>query len=70
MSGPTTRTESTPAALGFSMPTVADLDPRHDMRRKVEASVTAIAHGSGAVILGRGAVVVLAGASTAYHVRL
>jgi cytidylate kinase len=57
------------AGLGFPIPDTDDLNPREAMRARIEASVTRIAQ-SGGVILGRGAVVVLAGAPFAFHVRL
>jgi cytidylate kinase len=58
------------AGLGFPVPAAADLDPYEDMRATVEASIRRIARGSGGVILGRGAVVVLGRAPNAFHVRL
>jgi cytidylate kinase len=58
------------AALGIPVPVAADLNPSDEIRRTVEASVKRIANGTGGVILGRGAVVVLAGAPNAFHVRL
>lgn len=48
----------------------ADSDPRRQLRRQVEASVNEIMAGTGGVILGRAAAVVLAGRPGAFHVRL
>jgi cytidylate kinase len=58
------------AAMGFPIPNAADLDPSDVMRRRIEVSVLGIAQGGGGVILGRGAVAVLAGDPAAFHVRL
>ncbi len=58
------------AALGVPVPAANDLNVRDRMRRTVESSVKRIASGSGGVILGRGAVVVLADAPGAFHIRL
>jgi cytidylate kinase len=58
------------AAMGFPIPNAADMDPSDIMRRRIEVSVLGIAQGTGGVILGRGAAVVLAGDPTAFHVRL
>jgi len=54
--------------LGLPVPTGDDLGD--DVRQQVERSVCAIAAGAGGVILGRAAMVVLAGHPMAYHVRL
>lgn len=58
------------AALGVPVPAAADLNTRDQMQRTVEASIKRIASGAGGVILGRGAVVVLAQHPCAFHVRL
>jgi hypothetical protein len=47
-----------------------DLDPRGQLRRQVETSVWRVANGTGGVILGRAAAVVLGGHATAFHVRV
>ena len=54
--------------LGLPVPTGDDLGD--DVRQQVERSVCDIAAGAGGVILGRAAMVVLAGHPMAYHVRL
>jgi len=54
--------------LGLPVPSGEDLGD--DVKRQVERSVADIAAGSGGVILGRGAMVVLAGHPAAFHVRL
>lgn len=48
----------------------ADSDPRRQLRRQVETSVTEISTTTGGVILGRAAAVVLAGRPEAFNVRL
>ena len=58
---------------GLGLPTSSpdDMDPRRQLRRRVEDSVTRIAtEPEGGVILGRAAAVVLAAAPRAFHVRL
>ena len=54
--------------LGLPVPTGEDLGDH--VKEQVERSVAAIAAGAGGVILGRGAMVILAGAPGAFHVRL
>jgi cytidylate kinase len=54
--------------LGLPVPTGDDLGDH--IRAQVERSIRDIAAGTGGVILGRGAMVVLAGHPTAFHVRL
>jgi cytidylate kinase len=54
--------------LGLPVPDAGDL--RDPVRRQVEANLTELATGEGAVILGRGAAIVLAGDPAAFHVRL
>lgn len=58
------------AGLGFPVPMAADLDPLEEMRQRVETSIRRIARATGGVILGRGAVVVLADQPTVFNVRL
>ncbi len=58
------------AALGLAVYDVRDLDPLTTLRRFVEQSVGDIAEGSGGVVLGRAAAVVLGDRSDAFHVRL
>jgi hypothetical protein len=55
---------------GLGLPVPSGDDIRDDVREQVERSVRDIAAGPGGVILGRGAMVVLAGHPMAFHVRL
>lgn len=57
------------SVLGLPVPG-AEAEPRGQLRRQVETSVNAVAGGSGGVILGRAAAVVLAARPLAFHVRL
>ena len=54
--------------LGLPVPSGEDLGDH--VKEQVEGSVRELATGSGGVILGRGAMVVLAACPTAFHVRL
>jgi hypothetical protein len=67
--GPIASLAQVSSGLGFPIPDADDLNPREALRGRIAASVERIAE-SGGVILGRGAVVVLAGAPGAFHVRL
>jgi cytidylate kinase len=67
--GPVASLAHVSSGLGFPIPAADDLNPREALRARIEASVTRIAE-SGGVILGRGAVVVLAGAPGVFHARL
>ncbi|HRE03287.1 MAG TPA: cytidylate kinase-like family protein [Ilumatobacteraceae bacterium] len=58
------------STLGLPVTGIDDMDPRIDLRRRVETSVTRIATDGGGVILGRAGAVVLAGTRNAFHVRL
>jgi len=55
---------------GLGMPTPSPQDLAPQVRERVEASIHELARSGGAVILGRAAVVVLAGYPLAFHVRL
>jgi hypothetical protein len=55
---------------GLGLPVPAGDEIRDHVREQVERSVSDIAAGTGGVILGRGAMVILAGHPTAFHVRL
>jgi cytidylate kinase len=55
---------------GLGLPVPSGDDLRDHVREQVERSIRDIAAGAGGVILGRGAMVVLAGHPTAFHVRL
>jgi cytidylate kinase len=57
------------SVLGLPVPG-AEAEPRGQLRRQVETSVQKVAAGTGGVILGRAAAVVLAGAPMCFHVRL
>lgn len=57
-------------ALGLSVPDVGDLDPLATLRRQVETSVRRVGTGTGGVVLGRAAAIVLADHPTAFHIRL
>ncbi len=57
------------SVLGLPVPG-AEAEPRGQLRKQVETSVQSIAKGSGGVILGRAAAVVLAGNPAAFNVRL
>ena len=54
--------------LGLPVPSGDDLSDH--VKEQVERSVAEIAAGAGGVILGRGAMLILAGAPAAFHVRL
>jgi cytidylate kinase len=58
------------SGLGLPVPDADDLNPRARIRREVEANITRIARGTGGVILGRSAAVVLGKEGCAFHVRL
>ena len=55
---------------GLGLPVPSGDDLRDHVREQVERSIRDIAAGAGGVILGRGAMVVLAGPPTAFHIRL
>ena len=55
---------------GLGLPVPAGADISDHVRDTVERSIRDIAAGAGGVILGRGAMIVLAGAPSAFHVRL
>jgi len=55
---------------GLGLPVPAGEDIGDHVRETVERSIRAIAAGPGGVILGRGAMIVLAGHPGAFHVRL
>ena len=57
------------SVLGLPVPG-AEAEPRGQLRRQVETSVQAVARGTGGVILGRAAAVVLTNTPLAFHVRL
>jgi cytidylate kinase len=56
--------------LGVPVPGSIDLNPRRSLRQQAEATIARVVAGDGGVILGRAAVVVLAGHPDAFHVRL
>ena len=58
------------STIGLPVMGVEDLDPRGQLRRQVETSVSRVASDAGGVILGRAAAVVLSGHPTAFNVRL
>jgi cytidylate kinase len=58
------------SGLGLPVPDADDLNPRARIRREVEANIGRIARGTGGVILGRSAAVVLGKQGCAFHVRL
>jgi hypothetical protein len=58
------------STIGLPVTGIDDLDPRGQLRRQVETSVSRVASDGGGVILGRAAAVVLAGHPTAFNVRL
>jgi hypothetical protein len=67
--GPVASLAHVSSGLGFPIPAADDLNPREALRGRIAASVQRIAE-SGGVILGRGAVVVLADAPLVFHARL
>ena len=58
------------STIGLPVLGMDDLDPRGQLRRQVETSVSRVAGDAGGVILGRAAAVVLSGHPTAFNVRL
>lgn len=58
------------STIGLPILGVDDLDPRGQLRRQVETSVSRVAGDAGGVILGRAAAVVLADHPTAFNIRL
>jgi len=58
------------STIGLPVLGVDDLDPRGQLRRQVETSVSRVAADAGGVILGRAAAVVLSDHPTAFNVRL
>ncbi len=58
------------STIGMPVMGVEEMDPRGQLRRQVETSVSRVAADAGGVILGRAAAVVLAGHPTSFHVRL
>ncbi|MEO6124964.1 MAG: cytidylate kinase-like family protein [Ilumatobacteraceae bacterium] len=58
------------STIGLPVLGVDDLDPRGQLRRQVQTSVSRVASDAGGVILGRAAAVVLGSHPTAFNVRL